>query len=185
MPEFNGPLSHSSDSAKILELALQQTRGIGIFDTVAERNSLGEANRSSPYLAYMCNDDKLYVYDGPRQSVSGLDDKFQGVDNSDWQNTNNWTAVGSGTGSGIENVHEDTSPQLGGNLDVHYDGTTRSIINSNSGDDIQFTPTGTGKINLDGVVQFKIFPSSSPPDPFAGGMYADDDDNLYFGVSTE
>ena len=80
MPEFNGPLSHSSDSAKLLELALH---------TVSERNSLSEANRSSPYLAYMCNDDKLYVYDGPRQSVAGLDDKFQLVDNSDWTNTNN------------------------------------------------------------------------------------------------
>tara|TARA_R100001510_G_C7597030_1_gene164798 strand:- start:83 stop:634 length:552 start_codon:yes stop_codon:yes gene_type:complete len=183
MPEFNGPLSHSSDSAKLLELALQQTRGIGIFNTVSERNSLSEANRSSPYLAYMCNDDKLYVYDGPRQSVAGLDDKFQLVDNSDWTNTNNWTAVGSSTGSGIDNVHEDASPQLGGNLDVHYNGTTRSIINSNDGDDIKFTPTVTGKINLDGLVFFKEFDSSSPPDPFEGGMYRDNNDNLYFGVS--
>jgi len=182
MPEFNGPLSHSSDSAKLLELALQQTRGIGIFDTVTERNSLGEANRSSPYLAYMCNDDKLYVYNGPRQSVVGLDDKYQLVDNSDWQNTSNWTEVGSGSGSGLENVVEDLTPRLGGDLDVYDGTTTHSIINSNSGADIQFTPTGTGKINLDGVVEFKRFAPADAPTAFAGGMYADTNDNLYFGV---
>ena len=181
MPEFNGPLSHSSDSAKLLELALQQTRGIGIFDDVTERNSLSEANRSSPYLAYMCDDDTLYVYNGPRQSVVGLADKYQLVSNSDWTNTSNWTAV-SGS-SGLQNVVEDETPQLGGNLDVYDGTTTHSIVNSNSGADIQFTPTSTGKINLDGLVQFKQFDPASPPDPFEGGMYADTDDNLYFGVS--
>jgi hypothetical protein len=97
-----------------------------------------------------------------------------------------WTDLGDlmGTGSGIENVHEDASPQLGGNLDVFYDGTTRSIVNSNSGSDIQFTPTGTGKINLDGLVEFKRFDhTASPPEAFEGGMYADTADNLYFGVT--
>ena len=58
-----------------------------------------------------------------------------------WSTTSNWTEIGGGSGSGIENVHEDASPQLGGNLDVFYDGTTRSIVNSNSGSDIQFTPS--------------------------------------------
>lgn len=177
MPEFNGPLSHSSDSAKLLELALQQTRGIGIFNTVSERNSLSEANRSSPYLAYMCNDDTLYVYDGPRQSVVGLEDKYQLVDNSDWENTSNWTAVG-GSGSGLQNVVEDTTPQLGGDLDING----QSIV-STSNQDIIFTPNGTGHVNLDGVVEFKRFPVASPPTAFAGGMYADEDDNIYFGVT--
>jgi len=176
MPEFNGPLSHSSDSAKLLELALHQTRGIGLFDTVAERNSLSSANRSSPYLAYMCNDDKLYVYDGPRESTAGLDDKFQSVGNSDWTNTDNWKEVGSG--SGIDNVVEDTSPELGGNLDV----LARSIVSS-SNRDITFTPNGTGHVNLDGVVEFKRFSIGSEPEAFAGGMYADENNNLYFGVS--
>lgn len=182
MPEFNGPLSHSSDSAKLLELALQQTRGIGIFNTVSERNSLSQANRSAPYLAYMCNDDALYVYNGPRQSVVGLEDKYQLVDDSDWQNTSNWTAV-SGSGTGLENVVEDTSPQLGGDLDL-FDGTTAyKITTTETNGDIQFTPNGTGKINLDGTVQFKRFPAATPPTAFAGGMYADDNDNLYFGVT--
>ena len=178
MPEFNGPLSHSSDYAKLLELALHQTRCIGLFDTVAERNSLSSANRSSPYLAYMCNDDKLYVYDGPRESTAGLDDKFQSVGDSDWTNTSNWKEVGSG--SGIDNVVEDTSPELGGNLDV----LAHSIVSS-SNRDITFTPNGTGHVNLDGVVEFKRFSSGSEPEAFLGGMYADENDNLYFGVTSE
>lgn len=177
MPEFNGPLTHSSDNAKLLELALQQTRGIGIFNTVAERDGLSQANRSSPYLAYMCNDDKLYVYDGPRQSVSGLADKYQLVDDTDWENTNNWTAV-SGSGSGLQNVVDDTSPQLGANLDVN----SFSLVSVTNGD-ITFTPNGTGRVNLDGVVEFKRFPTGSAPAAFAGGMYADEDDNLYFGIT--
>lgn len=176
MPEFNGPLSHSSDNAKLLELALQQTRGIGIFNTVTERDGLSQANRSAPYLAYMCNDDKLYVYDGPRQSVAGLADKYQLVDDSDWENTSNWTEVGSGTG--LQNVVEDTTPQLGGDLDVN----SFSLVSVSNGD-ITFTPNGTGHINLDGVVEFKRFPAGTPPTAFAGGMYADDDDKLYFGVT--
>jgi hypothetical protein len=100
-----------------------------------------------------------------------------------WTNASNWTEVGSG--SGLDNVVEDTTPQLGGDLDVYDGTTTHSIINSNSGADIQFTPTGTGRITLDGLVEFKQFDPSSPPTAFAGGMYADTDDNLYFGVSTE
>lgn len=44
--------------------------------------------------------------------------------------------------------------------------------------DITFTTTG--KINLDGTIRFKRF--SSPPTAFEGGMYADDQDDLYFGV---
>ena len=71
----------------------------------------------------------------------------------------------------------DTTPQLGGNLDVQ----TYSLFTSSTDQDIVFTPNGTGSINLDGTVQFKRF--TSAPTAFEGGMYADDNDNLYFGVS--
>lgn len=94
-----------------------------------------------------------------------------------------WTDLATIIGGGLQNVHEDISPQLGGNLDVFYNGTTRSIVNSNNGSDIQFTPTGTGKVSLDGLVKFKQFDPSAPPEAFEGGMYADTDDTLYFGIS--
>ena len=71
----------------------------------------------------------------------------------------------------------DTSPQLGGNLDVQ----TFNLFTSSTNGDIQFTPSGTGSINLDGTLKFKRFISA--PTAFEGGMYADSSDNLYFGVS--
>ena len=78
---------------------------------------------------------------------------------------------------GGSDISLDLTPQLGGNLDVQ----ARSLFTSTTNGDIQLTPNGTGSINLDGTVKFKRF--STPPTPFEGGMYADDADNLYFGVS--
>ena len=104
-----------------------------------------------------------------------------GVTDTDWGNDSNWTEIG--TGSGLNNVVEDTSPQLGGDLDL-FDGTTEfKITTTKTNGHIQFTPNGTGRVKLDGVVEFKQFDPSSPPAAFAGGMYADTNDNLYFGVS--
>ena len=57
-----------------------------------------------------------------------------------------FASVGSLAGSGISNVSDDTSPQLGGNLDV----VTHSII-STSNRDINITPNGSGKVVLDGL----------------------------------
>ena len=80
---------------------------------------------------------------------------------------------------GIQGIQGlDSSPQLGGNLDVQ----ARSLFTSTTNGDIQLTPNGTGSINLDGTVKFRRF--STPPTPFEGGMYADVSDNLYFGVSS-
>tara|TARA_Y100000401_G_scaffold114625_1_gene116966 strand:+ start:194 stop:1912 length:1719 start_codon:yes stop_codon:yes gene_type:complete len=49
--------------------------------------------------------------------------------------------------AGISNVVEDTSPQLGGNLDV----LTREITTSTSNGDIVFTPDGTGIVKIKGA----------------------------------
>ena len=51
----------------------------------------------------------------------------------------------SGGGSGISNVSEDTTLQLGGDLDVG-----NSIISTSNGN-IYITINGTGKIILDGL----------------------------------
>ncbi len=56
-----------------------------------------------------------------------------------------WDTV-SGTGGGISNVNEDTTPQLGGNLDVNGN----SIVSASNGN-IAVTPDGTGKVILDGL----------------------------------
>ena len=57
-----------------------------------------------------------------------------------------FASVGSLAGSGIQNVSDDTSPQLGANLDV----VTHSIV-STSNRDINITPDGSGKVVLDGL----------------------------------
>ena len=53
---------------------------------------------------------------------------------------------GLATSSAISNLSEDTSPQLGGNLDVQ----TNSIV-STSNRNIAITPNGTGVVDLDGT----------------------------------
>lgn len=70
--------------------------------------------------------------------------------------------------------------KLGDDLNVQsysiYSGTTNA--------DIQLTPNGTGSVNLDGTVKFKRFDAdATPPSAFVGGMYANDDDELFFGVT--
>ena len=85
--------------------------------------------------------------------------------------------AGADGSDGGTDISLDSSPQLGGNLDVQ----ANSLFTSTSNGDIQLTPNGTGSINLDGTVKFRRF--STPPTPFEGGMYADVSDNLYFGVS--
>ena len=52
-----------------------------------------------------------------------------------------FASVGSLAGSGIQNVSDDSSPQLGGNLDV----VTHSVV-STSNRDINLTPNGSGKV---------------------------------------
>lgn len=81
------------------------------------------------------------------------------------------------TSFSASDVVNDTTPQLGGNLDVQ----TFNLFTSSTNGDIQFTPQGTGSINLDGTLKFKRF--TSAPAAFEGGMYADNNDDLYFGVS--
>lgn len=56
------------------------------------------------------------------------------------------TAASSGSGGGITNVVDDTSPELGGNLDV----LTREITTSTSNGNIIFSPNGTGAVEVKG-----------------------------------
>ena len=79
---------------------------------------------------------------------------------------------------GSGSLFNDPAPQLGANLDVQ----TFSLFTSSTNQDITFTPSGTGSINLDGTIKFKRFELDATPNPFPGGMYADKNDNLYFGV---
>jgi hypothetical protein len=57
-----------------------------------------------------------------------------------------WTSVTNATGNELENVVEDTTPQLGGDLDVNGN----SIVSASNGD-IAITPNGTGNVVIDGL----------------------------------
>lgn len=79
-------------------------------------------------------------------------------------------------------VADDASPELGGNLDLK----TFGFVTSSPNQDISLTPSGTGKIKLNGTVnleQVHFKPQSTTPTVIEGGMYRDNSDNLYFGVS--
>ena len=52
-----------------------------------------------------------------------------------------FASVSSLSGAGIQNVSDDSSPQLGGNLDL----VTHSIVTT-SNRDINLTPNGSGKV---------------------------------------
>jgi|TARA_R100000030_G_scaffold87190_1_gene70797 hypothetical protein len=162
MPIFPGPVSHNNANAPILDATGNQIKGFGFFDDTTARDNLSTNLQVVGFLAIVgTSSPTAFVYNG-----------------GGWTNAANWSSVG----SGLENVVEDTTPQLGGNLDV-YDGSTAHIITTTESDGhIQFTPNGTGRVKLNGTVEFKQF--STPPAAFDGGMYADDNDNLYFGVSS-
>lgn len=157
MPIFPGPVSHNNANAPILDATGNQVKGLGFFDDTTARNNLGADLQAVGFLAIVgTSSPQAFIYNG-----------------GGWTDASNWSLAGTGLG----NIHEDLTPQLGANLDVNG----KSIVSVSNGD-IVFTPNGTGKVNLDGVVQFKRF--STPPTAFEGGMYADDADNIYFGVSS-
>lgn len=60
--------------------------------------------------------------------------------------TLSFATVTQATGNELENVSEDSTPQLGGNLDVNGN----SIVSASNGD-IAITPNGTGDVIIDGL----------------------------------
>ena len=77
-------------------------------------------------------------------------------------------------------VFTNSDIRLGDDLNVQ----SHSIYTSTNNADIQLTPNGTGSVNLDGTIKFKRFDAgATAPSAFVGGMYANDNDELFFGVT--
>jgi len=153
-------LQNNNPNAVLIDATENQTKGFGFFDTTGDRDLLASALQVDGYLAIV-GTTTLTAY------------VFQG---GTWTDENDWAEIG---GSGLENVVEDATPQLGGNLDVQSNSLFTSVTDGN----VTITPNGTGYIDLDGAIHFKRF--ASPPDAFDGGMYADNQNNLYFGISDD
>jgi len=84
-------------------------------------------------------------------NINGLafpttDGNLNQVLSTDGSGNLSWQSISALGGSGINNLNEDLSPELGGNLDVE----TYSIV-SNTNKDINITPDGTGSVVLDGL----------------------------------
>lgn len=88
----------------------------------------------------------------------------------------------------LKNVVEDETPQLGGDLDLQQNKLFTSFYAENDGaiefttEDIQLTPKSTGFVTLDGRIKLKRF--EAPPAPSLGAIYANDSDELFYGVSS-
>ena len=94
-------------------------------------------------------------------------------------------------GSGLSNVVEDTTPQLGGNLDlnsrtingsgnINYSGSIE-VNTSNATDDFFLIKSGSLsslKVNNEGVLQLGAF--SFTPTAVKGGLYYDNDDDEFY-----
>lgn len=220
-PDF---LQHNNPDEVLIDATENQTKGFGFFDTTGDRDSLNSNLHTDGYLAMVGTTSiKAYIFQG-----------------GTWTDSSNWVEVG---GSGLDNVVEDTSPQLGGALDtndknIEFGDSSSSSVNrltfGDSGQDLQIYHGGgtinhivglsthstyitggadlylravngeegvtingdgsvelfydnvkkfettTGGVKVDGTVEFKRF--STAPTAFVGGMYADDQNNLYFGI---
>ncbi len=75
--------------------------------------------------------------------------------------------TGSG-GSGLSDVVDDTTPQLGGNLDVNG----KNIVSASTNQDIQLIPNGTGSVTVEGTL--KLNDQGATPGAKAGStlLYA-------------
>ena len=94
-------------------------------------------------IALIPNGSGNLVLDGTAwPQTSGTADYFLTTDGA---GQSSWVAIIQATGNEIESLLDDTSPQLGGNLDVN--GNT---IVSTAGGNIAITPDTTGSIILDG-----------------------------------
>ena len=101
-------------------------------------------------------------------------------------------AAGGGSGSGMQDVSDDFSPSLGGNLDVQ----TRTIFTSTTDGNIVVTPNGTGHLELgsaDIITTGKVYFGNTftnlaglPNATTYDGMFAiaDDTGNIYYSHNT-
>ena len=93
-----------------------------------------------------------------------LPDESGTLATQEWVNAN-----GGGGGGSLNNVVEDTTPQLGGDLDVNG----KNIVSAASNEDIAIIPSGTGKVTIEAGL--KLNDQAITPTSAAGAtvLYAD------------
>ena len=135
IPGGSGTIALTSDIGST-DLSADSTPQLGGDLDVVTHGIVSTSNRN---IAITPNGSGKVIIDGLSHPVA--DGNAGQVLKTDGSGNLAFASVGSLAGAGISNVSDDSSPQLGGNLDV----VTHSII-STSNRDINLTPNGTGKV---------------------------------------
>ena len=135
IPSGTGTIALTSDIGST-DLSADSTPQLGGDLDVVTHGIVSTSNRN---IAITPNGSGKVIIDGLSHPVA--DGNAGQVLKTDGSGNLAFASVGSLAGSGIQNVSDDSSPQLGGNLDV----VTHSIV-STSNRDINLTPNGSGKV---------------------------------------
>ena len=135
-----GNLSFTSKTVDTTNLVDDTTPQLG-GDLDINGNTI--VSTSNGNIAITPNGSGKVILDGlSHPTADGSNGQFLKTDGG---GTLSFASVTQATGNELENLSEDTSPQLGGNLDVNG-----NDIVSTSNANIDILPNGTGVVNLDG-----------------------------------
>lgn len=80
-----------------------------------------------------------------------------------------YDSILTGVGAGLTSVVQDTSPQLGGDLDLN----SFNIVSAQSNEDIQLVPNGTGRVTIASALKLNDLGSAPASATGATLLYAD------------
>jgi len=115
------------------------------LEWAAESGSSGEANQNAFSTIAVAGQSDV-VADSTTDTLNLAAGSNVSITTNASNDTITISSTGGGGGSGISNVVEDSSPQLGGNLDVQSSEITTSTTNGN----IILNPNGTGVVEVKG-----------------------------------
>jgi hypothetical protein len=84
-------------------------------------------------------------------------------------NGSSYDAILTGVGAGLTAVLQDTTPQLGGDLDIN----SFNIVSAQSNEDIQLVPNGTGRVTIASALKLNDLASAPASATGATLLYAD------------
>ena len=84
-------------------------------------------------------------------------------------NGSTFDSILTGVGAGLTAVVQDTSPQLGGDLDIN----SFNIVSAQSNEDIQLVPNGTGRVTIASALKLNDLASAPASATGATLLYAD------------
>ncbi len=120
-----------------VEVQLQQDAPDQLYYYCGNHSGMGAGAETAPVAVSSYSDSDVDTHLNTSAASSG---QLLGWNGSDYA----WVA--DSDTSGIDNIVEDTSPQLGGSLDVNG----QSIVSASNGN-ISITPNGSGKVIIDGL----------------------------------